>query len=291
MLSSTLREKARKFRRQYQASVLIPGELIAVANDSGTTTVKVDDPDTPNMVWVKLYGQDERIVQAYNTKVTPREKMPVLLRHLPTGEFVIAEGDPIAGTDFYGEAAGTVFLPQVIGALTGWTWTARSLEIGRVRLSEVGGMTVYVEPFYFSGGYFAGGTLDLSGNVPTTTDKQAWAVVWYDPASAALGATNGDEYDLVYTMTEVDLGAIALPVQYIRLAGVLLTEGDTALSGNSVIKAAQNWIDAPVTDESFFPMTITDERTIPTNRQLAITTVTIDTGGTLTINGRLDFVS
>lgn len=289
MTSRQLREKTRAFRRLYKSLIPIPGEITARVNDSGVTSVKVDDSDTSNLVWVKLYGQDERIVQAYNTKVTPRDKMPVLLRQQITGEFVIWEGDPVAGTELYGEAAGTMFTPELIGELMATVWPARNLKPGRVRLSELGGMKAYVEAFYYSGGWFGGGTIDLEDYVPATTNTQVWAVIWYDPISEALGATVSDEYGLAYTMSEPDLGAIALPAQYIRLAGVLLTEGDTALSGSSIIKAAQNWIDAPVNTEAFFPIVVTDTRVIPANRQLVISQVTIDTGGEIIVDGILHF--
>lgn len=285
-----IRRKAQKLRKKHQSSVLIEAEMIAVANDDGITSVKVTDTDTKNLVWCKLYGSDERIVQAYNTRVQPRNKLPVWLRSLEDQTFEVEGGRARDGTEFLGEAAATIFTPEQIGELIATVWPARNLKPGRARLSDNGGMKLHIEPFYYSGGVFAapsGRDIDLTAYVPATTDKQVWAVVWYDPATDALGATTGTEYDLPYVMNEMDLGAIALPPQYIRLAGVLLTEGDTALSASSIIIAAQNWFDSPVTDESFFPIVVTDARIIPSNRQLVISQVTINTGGSIQIDGIL----
>lgn len=289
-LSAQLRSKTRKYRALVQSTVLITGEITAVANDSGTSSVKVDDSDTKNLVWVKLQGQSERIVQAINTKVAPRDKMPVLLRRLVTGEFVIAEGDPIAGTELYGEAAGSLFVPELIGELLATVWPARNLKPGRVKLSASGGLNLDVEAFYYSGGRFGGGAIDLTSSVPASSGKQKWAVIWYDPASAALGVTTSAEYDLIYPLDEPELGAVALPVSYIRLAGVLMKYGDTAFSASTIIIAAQNWIDAPVSTEAYFPITITDSRTIPTNRQLVVSRVMVDSGGSLMVNGILKVI-
>lgn len=287
MLTSQTRQKIRRFKQQTLASALVEADLVAIANDDGVTSVKVTDTDTKNLVWAKLYGSDERPVQAYNTRVQPRAKTPVWLRQLVDGTYEVEGLRSRDGTDFYGEAAGTINTPEQIGELMGTVWPARNLKPGRARLSELGGMYLYIEAFYHSQGYFVGDNIDLTTYVPATTDKQVWAVVWYDPLSDALGVTTGDEYDLPYTMIDSDLGEIAISPQYIPLAGVILHEGDTTLDGNSVIIARQNWIDAPVTAEAFFPVHITDTRIIPANRQQVVDTVIVDTGGILIVDGIL----
>lgn len=277
-------------RKGQQSSRLIEAELIAVANDDSVTSVKVTDTDTKNLVWAKLHGSDERIVQAYNTRVQPRAKAPVWLRQLADGTYEVEGLRSRDGTDFYGEAAGTMNMPELIGELMATVWAARNLKPGRVRLSDVGGMSVYVEAFYHASGYFPGGLIDLTSYIPATTDKQVWCVVYYDPDGDELGAMNGTEYDLPYTMNETDLGAIALSPHWIRLAGIVLTEGDTAITAASIIIAAQSWIDAPVTNDNFFPIHITDTRTIPSNRQQVVDSIFVDTGGILTIDGILRII-
>ena len=277
-----------KTQQQNQAARLIEADLTAVANDDGVTSVKVTDSDTVNLVWAKLRGQDERIVQAYNGRVQPRNLLPVWIRQLADGTYEIEGVRSRDGSDFLGEALGTMNLPEIIGMLMTVVWPMRNLMAGRVRLSEVGGLTVWVEPFYYSGGRFAGANFDLTPYVPVTTDMQAWAVIWYDPVSDALGATVGTEYNLAYTMTEIDLGAIALSPTYIRLAGVLLTEGDTVIDAATVIVAAQDWFDAPVTQDNFFPIEITNEYTIPANRQQPARRCAVTGDGVLTVNGVLD---
>lgn len=281
---------ARAFGRQRQSSELIEADLTARLNDDGVTSVKVTDTDTVNLVWAKLLGSDERIVQAYNGRVQPRDKAPVWVRRLADGTYEIEGIRSRDGSDFYGEALATMNIGELIGELMATVWGARNLKPGRARLSELGGMNLYIEAFFHSAGFFPGDNIDLASYVPATTDMQAWAKVWYDPIGDTLGATVGTEYGLAYTLTEVDLGAVSIPASYIPLAGVLLQEGDTTLSGNSIIVAAQNWIDAPVTSEMFFPVIVTDARVIPTNRQLVISQTTIDTGGSIEIDGILRII-
>lgn len=293
MTLNRIHQKARSLRKQMQPNFLIEADMIEVANDDGVTSVRVTDPDTHNLIWVKLYGQDERVVQAYNGRTQVRANLPVWVRQLADGTYEVEGMRSRDGTEYLGEGLGTMNTPEQVGELLGTVWPARNLKPGRARLSQNGGMKLTIESFYYSGGVFSppsGRDIDLTSYIPATTDKQVWAVVWYDPVTDALGATTGTEYDLPYTMTEIDLGAIAIPVQYIRLAGVILTEGDTALSSASVIVAAQNWLDPPVTDENFFPITVTDARTIPSNRQLVISQVTIDTGGSIDIDGILEIL-
>jgi hypothetical protein len=275
-------------RRKHQSSALFEADLVATANDDGVTSVKVTDPDTVNLVWAKLYGSDERIVQAYNTRVQPRDKCPVWLRQLADGTFEVEGGRARDGSDLYQEAAGTVFLQELIGELLATVWGARNLKPGRARLSELGGMNLYIEAFFHSTGYFGGDDIDLTAYIPATASTHAWVKVWYDPVSDVLGATLGTEYGLPYTLTKDDLGAISISPNYIPLAGVILTNGDTALSAASVIEAAQNWIDAPISSEQFFPIEITNEYTIPVNRQIAVRRLAVTGSGVLTVNGVLD---
>lgn len=275
-------------RNQQQASRLVEADLIAVTNDDGVTSVKVTDPDTKNLVWAKLYGSDARPVQAYNTRVQPRAKAPVWLRQLADGTYEVEGMRSRDGTDFYGEAAGTMNTPEQIGELLGTVWPARNLKPGRARLTDTGGMTLYIESFYHSQGYFIGGYIDLTDYVPATTSKQVWAVIWYDPVSDVLGVTTSDEYDLPHTMIESELGDVHISPQYIPLAGVILREGDTVIDGSSVIIARQNWIDAPMTSEMLWPIEISDARFVPANRQIAVRRQGVIGDGVLTVYGVLD---
>jgi hypothetical protein len=283
-----LKRKARQARRKMQAAHLIEADLTEWLNDDGVTSVKVTDSDANNLVWAYVQGQGNEPVQVYNISVQPRNHAPVWVRQLADGTFEVERLRSRDGSEFYGEAAASMNIGELIGELMATVWSARNLKPGRARLSELGGMYVYIEEFFYSGGKFAGDNLDLTDYVPTTTDKQVWAVIYYDPVSAALGVTTGTEYDLVYTMNEIDLGAIALAPQYIPLAGVILTEGDTALSGSSTIVARQPWIDAPINSEQFFPIEITDTRTIPANRQIAVRRLAVTGSGVLNVYGVLD---
>lgn len=285
---SDLKRTARKLKQQQAAALLTAADLLAVTNDDGVSSVKVTDADTVNLVWAKLYGSDERIVQAYNTRVQPRDKAPVWLRQLADGTYEVEGLRSRDGSEFYGEGAGSVNIPELIGELLATVWAARNLKPGRARLSEVGGMTLWIEEFFYSGGKFSGGDIDLTDYIPTTSDTKLWAVVYYDPINAVLGVTTGDEHDLSYTMDETELGEIALAPQYIPLTGVILTEGDTALSGSSTIIARQNWIDAPINSEQFWPIEITDTRTIAANRQLAVRRQAVTGDGVLNVYGVLD---
>lgn len=287
---SDLKRLARQQKKQTQAAILIEADLTARVNDDGVTSVKVTDLDTVNLVWAKLRGQDERIVQAYNGRVQPRDKLPVWLRTLEDGTFEIEGVRNRDGSDYLGEALASMNIGELIGELMATVWSARNLKPGRARLSAAGGMTLTIEEFFYSGGKFKGGDIDLTDYVPSTTDKKVWAVIYYDPIVGALGVATGDEHDLPYAMDETELGTISLAPQYIPLAGVILTEGDTALSGSSTIVARQNWIDAPINDEQFWPIEITDTRTIPTNRQLMVARLAVTGDGVLNVYGVLDVV-
>lgn len=281
---------AMAYGKQRQSSDLIEADLTARLNDDGIASVKVTDTDTVNLVWAKLRGQDERIVEAYNGRVQPLDKLPVWVRQLADGTYEIEGVRSRDGSDFLGEALGTMNLPELIGELLATVWPARNLKPGRVRLSPNGGMKLDIEPFFYSGGYFGGDEIDLTSYVPATSAMQVWAVVYYDPNAAALGVTTSSEYSLIVPMDETNLGTVTLSPQRIPLAGVLLKNGDTALSAASAIIARQNWIDAPVTNDSFFPIVVTDARVIPSNRQLVISRLTIGSGGSVTINGLLQIV-
>lgn len=278
---------ARQVRQRSQSAELIEADLVAVANDDGVTSVKVTDTDTRNLVWAKLRGQASEPVQAYNGRVQPRNQLPVWVRRLADGTYEIEGVRSRDGSDFLGEALGSMNVPELIGELLSFVWPARNLKPGRARLSELGGMNLSIEKFYYSGGAYPGGTVNLTSYVPSVSGTQVWAKVYYDPISNALGVTTSSSYSLAYSLTETELDAVAISPNAVPLVGVLLVYGDTTISAATSIKAIQNWIDAPISTETFFPIHITDTRTIPSNRQIVIDRNFVDTGGILIVDGIL----
>lgn len=281
---------ARRVKQHTQASRLVEADLIAVANDDGVTSVKVTDSDTKNLVWAKLYGSDERIVQAYNTRVQPRDKAPVWLRQLSDGTYEIEGGRSRDGTELYGEAAGTVFLQELIGELMATVWAARNLKPGRARLSENGGLYIHIEPFFHNGEWIAPDDFDLTANIPATSDTHAWVALTYDPNGAALSAVTGTEHALAYTLNEDDNDGISLSPDHIPLAKIELFDSTTALDGSTRIVAWQNWITAPVSVEQYWPIEITDTRTLPANTQIMVRRQAVTGDGVLNVLGVLDVV-
>lgn len=103
---------------------------------------------------------------------------------------------------------------------------------GRVRpYAASGSMLVYVEPFAHHEGYYAGGTIDLTSDIPATAGTCAWVAVALDPATGTLYSYAGsDNYDAPANLDEADAHAISIPDGYIPLAAAVLEEGMTEVT-------------------------------------------------------------
>lgn len=122
--------------------------------------------------------------------------------------------------------------PPLDGNLNTVIVAGRNILPGRARpYADSGSMLVYVEPFAHHEGYYAGGTLDLTGDIPATAGTCAWVAVALDPATGTLYSYAGsDNYDAPTNLDEVDAHAITVPDGYIPLAAAVLEEGMTEIT-------------------------------------------------------------
>lgn len=289
---NSLRLKARQLRRHLRARDELPAKMIEVENEDSTTSVRVSG--LRNMVWILLYDEDARVTQAYNVRTQVRANAPVWVRRMPDNTLVITGIRELDGTELYADAAPSINVPPLIGELMPETvWPSRNLLPGRIRWTTAGGLLIYIEPFHYDGGYFPGGTLDLTAYVPSVANKKAWVKVWVNPNAANVnampGATAGSNVDLsVNPMSEADLAAITISPSYIPVAGIVLTNGDTAITSTTLIADARQWINAPQAASQFMPYILATALTIPAAGQIAVRRMQVAAGGTLTVLGILD---
>lgn len=96
------------------------------------------------------------------------------------------------------------------------------------------GLIVQILPFHYRwngvDGYFAGATVDLTDNVPSTSAKQRWAKITFDMTTGAASVTNGSEVGVYNTLTPADLAAITVSGDSVMaLMGVRLKYAQTSL--------------------------------------------------------------
>lgn len=132
----------------------------------------------------------------------------------------------------FGDKVALLSMPPVQGDLVGLDVTGRNFRPGRVRpYADSGSMLVYVEPFAHHEGRYAGGTIDLTSDIPATAGTCAWVAVALDPATDTLYSYAGtDSYDAPANLDEADAHAITVPNGYIPLAAVVLEEGMTEIT-------------------------------------------------------------
>lgn len=294
MTFNSIRASARAVRDKQRNLEEIPAKLVDVDNEDGVSDVRVTDGT--NLVWVLLYDENARVAQAYNMTTQYRAGAPVWVRKMPDRTLEVVRIRARDGTDFYGDAAPTINSPPLIGELMPDTlWPGRNLIPGRLYTTSAGGMTIYIAPFHYDGGYFPGGTQDLTANIPVTANKKAWVKVYVDPnavdADDSIGATTGTYVDVTTNpMNEADLAAIPLDSSFIPVAGIVLENGQTAIDDTTLVVDARQWLNAPSNPSQYMPIFLDYAFTMPSNRQVTIKRLIIQTGGSVTILGAIDII-
>lgn len=274
------------FRRQMTYGDLIPAQL-GSRNSSGEWTI-TRDVLRPSFCDV-TFG-DSSIGSARNTLATWKPEYAVLLRPDRDGTLYVVGGDGAKADKQRGAGApGDVGQHwHGIGSGNEYIHPTRLFEPGLVHAYE-DGTTLYirVEPFEHEGGRFAGGILSLASNVPGAGLARV-VLVSLDVATNALQATNGPTAaaNLFNLLSASDATAITVS-DAIRLCGVRLQAGQTSISRDADFFDQRRFLEASsaVTDELGFPILVTTAITIPTNRQLVLHETTIDTGGSITLEG------
>lgn len=236
---------ARRFKQGLEKTILeseIPAET-GFDNEDGSFTLKVDNQT--NMVWVRLYGNKAQTYPAYNTQVGLKTQLPVIVKRNRYDEYEIVRIDAAPATEAYAEAATHFAVPQRYGELEDVVYDSMNLKPGRVRIYEENSLTVWIEPFHYVNGslpaYWPGGTLDLTGNVPSVSGFQRWVKVGIDPATNTPVAANGTLYPGMLSLLPEQTTGISWPGT-IPVGAVALLQGQTEITDSRKIIDVRPWI-------------------------------------------------
>lgn len=121
-----------------------------------------------------------------------------------------------------------------------------ALVEGRLQSSELGGLYVHVNAFYYDDGFYAGGSgspgnfdpttydFDLSADVPATAGYARWVRVYFDPADATFHSVVGAQTFVggnVWLLDEADVTDIVIPAGVYPTGAVGLVYGQTDFNG------------------------------------------------------------
>lgn len=246
---SQLEERvARRMRAQREAVFGVKAKT-GKLNTDGTVNTNVQDGLSAPYIWVRVNGTSEA-VPAVNLKVSNQFwDLDVLVVEYPGG-WVIDGLDPDVAPQTLPTAAPALNTPDKPQELENTPVRSDRILPGRVRLSEEGGLYVYVELFEHEADTFGGQHVLL---VPTATaGAKALIILSCDPATNTITQILGADLDGSYTLDEssvnavrYDAAAIDSPPGYIRLAAVLLAEGATTVAASDILDIRE-WL-APST--------------------------------------------
>jgi hypothetical protein len=197
-----------------------------------TSTGVTLDGAAAGKAWVRSEedSREETQVWGYASRIN----LPVYVGPNISGELEIKAVDQHAAAFVAGAGAEASILPPITpdnnsSILIG----GRQFKPGRMRLSALGGLYVYVEPFHYPGGFWPGG--DFALTPPGTASQQAWCGVAMNPADDTLYQFTGADYALPYLLTEVELGELAVNEGYIPVGAIVLQNGQTVITGGEQI--------------------------------------------------------
>lgn len=220
-------------------------------NDDGTIHRNPIDGLPPNRIWVRLgatkanpAGRGQVAVWNIGTNAvsTTVADAPVEVDFNRAGELKIVDSDDEAADAFLGSAAPAAYNgPAKPPELSRDPFPARNILDFRPRLDASGGLWLWVEAGYYGENYWPGGRIDLSGELPATSNRKAWVGVGYDPATNALVAVTGPERSLAYTMLKSEAAALAFGTGVEPIAAVPLTDTSTSFT-NTDIEDLRRWL-------------------------------------------------
>jgi hypothetical protein len=181
-----------------------------------------------NRVWVRQADDSRESTQAWG--YANAVNIWVWVELDPFGELRIIGPVYQQSTETAGPALGAVTSPPLVGEAAPVFVSGRQFLPGLVHLDASGGLTLRVEPFHYDDNYFAGGTIAMTP--PTTVGKQAWCAVVLNPSTNTLIQVTGTLYDDFLVMDETSIPTdIVVPAEHIPLAAVVLTNGQTDITG------------------------------------------------------------
>lgn len=220
----TISELRQLYQQQRRASQFLGERSGLTGKEVGSGQYTIDGGLPAGKVWVRLDGQRDG-TPVFGSARAPN--VPVKVRPDASGQLYIYSIDYSVVGEQYGGAGDTMITPVAPSELVQDVVDGRRLKPGRIRLSDLGGLTAYVEGFSYHRGYFTGATITL---VPTATaSMQSQCTVYFNPATGALAQQLGSDFGLAFTLT---LDQVSLPPpSMMPLASVKLYNGQTALDG------------------------------------------------------------
>lgn len=227
----------------YQQSVLAIEQtkylhgFIGRIDSSAVSGVVIDVPGRPGYVYVRIVtgGNSVTVDEAYNEGAMRNPNIMIRMERRARAGLVIIGAESSSAIAVLGSRAPSSTVPPHSHAIaSGNPDMVEGLRFtpGVIRLSDLGGLYVYAEPFQYDGGYWPGGNLALTP--PGTANQQAWCVVAFDPATGTLSQFTGDEYALPVLLGGSELAQVNITAGYIPLGGVVLQNGQTAITGAEV---------------------------------------------------------
>ena len=215
--SAMMRGQFTDWRKMYTGRRTSTGITLAGA-DTGKTWVRAEEDSREE---TQVWGSASRV------------NLPVWVGPNIAGELELKTLEQTEAAMTAGAAAAASLLPTITPENSpNILIDGRQFRPGRLRLSDLGGLYVYAEPFQYDGGYWPGGNLALTP--PGTANQQAWCVVAFDPATGTLSQFTGDEYALPVLLGGSELAQVAITPGFIPLGGVVLQNGQTAITGAEV---------------------------------------------------------
>lgn len=175
----------------------------------------------------------------------------------------------------YGGALAGLGVPRQPASTNTQLLDSTYITEGRVRASDVGGLNVAVEGFWYNGVYTPETVIDVSANVPGTSGQSRWVIVYYTPSGATFTAASGTaDYRPASAFQESEIASISVPNGSIPLGAFIVTNGETEITAANfrAMVDVREWL-AP--------------RGVITSLALAADsgTSTLNNGDTLTVTG------
>ena len=269
-------------------------------DDTGTWELEVEDK--PGRILVRLGSSESndtddtsaQVVEAINKGVVFKENIPVRMRQKNNGDWVVVgteESRELAMVD--GTFPSLNVPPHTHrrgGGLDDYVESER-FEPALVGYSQGDPLAVYIFPFAYRGGSWAGGDFNLEDAVDEIAASQkAWVLVCYDTFNHSPTWIKTADYAQAYPLSsaEADAAAAELPPETLPLFALEMYAGHTAINSETQFLDMRWWLGGLLgAADRFFPQIIHagETITIPENRQLVIAGLEVQ--GQIVANGAL----
>jgi hypothetical protein len=211
--------------------------------DQGDGTVLLTSPDArTNEVYVTFNDDPRAPVLALCLKVKRAIGLNVLVERNVDGRWEIQGVDNEPAMLMFGAAAPDAYNPDSADpALDKALRSTFNLMEGRGRALDNNSMFVYINTFLYDGGFFPGGSLDLTSFQPGTANTKAWVVVAVDPSDNTLTAFTGDEFGLAVTMTDAGIADVVVDDGLYPCWAWVLSDSQTVITPQTQNADARLW--------------------------------------------------